>query len=107
MEGWIQEWNLRVGDTATVHADLVAAASCGCGCPSFAVKPLAIDPARSSERPLAVEGEARGTDGTTVAGLIAWGLVDDVVDFEVYSLGGGAILLDDLTFEFGGYTPSR
>jgi hypothetical protein len=107
VERWVQEWNLTVGDNATVRADLVAGTSCGCGCPSFSVKPLAIDPTRSSERPLAVEGDARRADGTPAAGLIAWGLDDSVVDFEVFSFGGDPVVLEELSFVFGDHTIGR
>jgi hypothetical protein len=88
-----------------VTDDLVVRASCSCGaCPSFSATPLTIDPARAAERPLAVEAEGRRADGCHAAGLIAWGLDNGVVDFEVYSLAGDPVTLEELTFTFLGAT---
>ncbi|PKQ25267.1 MAG: hypothetical protein CVT64_10595 [Actinobacteria bacterium HGW-Actinobacteria-4] len=101
VESWVEAWNAQVGDTAVAGPDLVARTSCNCGdCPSFAVKPLHLDPERSKDRLLAVGGPANGRDGSAVAGLIAWKLMPGEVDFEIYTLANGRVDLENITIKF-------
>lgn len=102
---WLDHWNDRSGDAATLQPDALARSSCDCGtCPSFAVRPLALNAARGSiSTPYLGEGHATMTNGAG-PGLLVWGLSPDLardeVDFEIYSVDGDPVALEGLRFRF-------
>ncbi len=99
---WIAAWNLATGDDATLADDVQATSSCDCStCPTFALRPVVLKEPECHERALVVEGGARATDGSWVAGLIAfWD--DDILEIEVYPLAGDLVRLEDVTVEIDG-----
>ncbi len=103
---WLDSWNARTRDTATLVDDARARTSCGCGtCPTFAVRPVVLNQRFEREDdPYVGEGSVLGGDGVEKAGILVWGfrehLAGDEIEFEIYPLDDEPVHLKDVRVTF-------